>query len=237
LAESLPGSWVGWAEYAFRPVVGGYGVLNSQQGRRRLFEELMRRLPCDAIIETGTYKATTTLYFAGFAPKVISIESADRYYTYSRLRTRHLPAIEVLKGESADLLPGVLARPELAGKNVFLYLDAHWGGIIPLAAEIRAIARFGGKSLFLIDDFEVPGDRGYRFDAYGGTENLTLDYLDRIDLPAKLSVFFPKLPSAQETGFLQGYCVGTTCPDVAAMLAGVDLLESREARLSRLAAV
>ncbi|MEJ1969760.1 MAG: hypothetical protein WDN03_14165 [Rhizomicrobium sp.] len=235
LLDILPGALVGWAEYTFRPAVGGYGILNGQTGRRRLFEELTKRFACDAIVETGAYKATTTLYFARFAAKVVTIESASRYFTYSKLRTARVKTIEVLRGESQNVLPAVLRRPELTGKNIFLYLDAHWGGVLPLAAEIRAIAAFDGRSMFLIDDFEVPGDAGYRFDAYGGTESLNLDYLGRIDLDRPLFVYFPRLPSGQETGFLQGYCVGTTCPDVAVLLDGIDMLESSNRRLQRLA--
>jgi hypothetical protein len=237
----LPGSWVGWIEYKFRPSVGGFGVLNGQEGRRILFEDLMRRFACDIIVETGTYKAESTLYFSKFAKKVISIENSSRYYTYSTLRTARTENIEILYGQSQKILPELLRRTDLLGQRLFFYLDAHWRGPIPLRYEIKAIDEQTTDNLFMIDDFEVPGDGGYWFADYGGDEQLNLRVLKGVGLDRELFVFFPTLLSDHETvcgsvGRRIGYCVGTTSRDVALILKDFAALEAEGKRLSRIAA-
>lgn len=236
ILEMLPGPWLGWAEYYFRPSVGGYGVLNGQEGRRALFEHTIKEFACDAIIETGTYKASTTLYFSQFADTVISLESSSRYFTYARLRTANVKNIEILRGRSQDLLPGILGRPALRGKRIFFYLDAHGDGKMPLEYELRTIAELTKENLIMIDDFEVPGDSGYRFENYGGTERLSLSYLKRLDLRRDLFVFLPTLSSVQETGFRQGYCLATNSSDVASILLRNKSLETEGNRMTRMAA-
>jgi|SRR5579872_4397549 len=234
ILELLPGAWVGWAEYHFRPSIGGYGILNGQEGRRALFEDIIEQFQCDAIIETGTYKASTTLYFSQFAETVISLESSSRYFTYARLRTVNVKNIEILRGFSEELLPKILRRPDLREKRIFFYLDAHWGGTLPLRRELTAIAELTRDNLIMIDDFEIPGDSGYRFDDYGGTDRLDLSYLRRLDLGRDLFVFFPTIASAEETGFRQGYCLATNSSDVASLLRRNKSVEPAEIRLARI---
>ena len=234
ILERFPGPWLGWAEFHFRPSVGGYGILNGQEGRQALFEDIIKQFACDAIIETGTYKASTTLYFSRFADTVISIESSSRYFTYASLRTANVKNIEILRGLSEELLPGVLGRPALRGKRIFFYLDAHGNGKLPLSRELGAISELTGDNLIMIDDFEIPGDCGYRFDDYGGADRLSLDYLRRVDLHRDLFVFFPTLASAEETGFPQGYCLATNSSDVASLLRRTKSVEPAEDRLARI---
>ena len=55
-------------------------------------------------------------------------------------------------------------------------------------------------------DFEVPGDEGYGFDDYGFRRSLSMSCFGKVFRELELSVYFPVLPSMQETGARSG-CV------------------------------
>lgn len=56
----------------------------------------------------------------------------------------------------------------------------------------------------MIDDFEVPGDSGYGFDSYGLDKSLTLDYVRPSLSRHDLRIFYPSVPSGEETGKRRG---------------------------------
>jgi hypothetical protein len=50
----------------------------------------------------------------------------------------------------------------LRDSPLFFYLDAHWNEDLPLAEEIDLIFSRSPCAVVMIDDFEVPGDPGFR---------------------------------------------------------------------------
>lgn len=201
------------------------GPLNGQSGRKSLFEALVRDCAFDSVVETGTYHGTTTRYLAEQtkAP-VFTIERDPRCFGFATQALRTLSDVHVCLGDSARQLPGLLASLAQREARPFVYLDAHWGTDLPLAAELSLIFGALPRSVVAIDDFRVPGDSGYGFDDYG--PGATLDLATFAPLLAELGVtpFFPALPSAQESGKLRGVVILAGAAEQLRLLRGIALL-------------
>ena len=62
----------------------------------------------------------------------------------------------------------VIAPDHIKSKHdVFFYLDAHSEKNFPFFEEIDLICSYWYNSVVMVDDFQVPGDKGYIFDDYG----------------------------------------------------------------------
>ena len=96
---------------------------------------LVAALGPTSIVETGTYRGTTTTFFAASGLPVFTIEARARNYGYAKARLRHLENVRLIHGDSRtallELLQSANALPE-AGIP-FVYLDAHWKEDLPLA--------------------------------------------------------------------------------------------------------
>ncbi len=88
----------------------------------------------------------------------------------------------------------------------FFYLDAHWDDNVPLRSEIDLIALYWPEFVVMIDDFQVPGDKGYGYDNYGRNTILSLNYIRDLIVRNRLTAFFPQMASNDETGAKRG-CV------------------------------
>ena len=185
----------------------GYGPLNGQEGRQAAVSRMFQLVPFDLVLETGTYRGTTTEFLRGLteAP-IVTIEVVDRLAYYSRARLRHLPGIRVVLGDSATEIRRVIFRRGQDAHLPFCYLDAHWQTRLPLRWEVLEVLSAFPECCILIDDFQVPSDRGYRFDDYGPGFRLSADILDGIDLTG-VAWFWPTVPSAEETGRRRGWVV------------------------------
>lgn len=201
------------------------GPLNGQNGRRSLFEAIFRECAFDSVLETGTYHGTTTRYLAERtkAP-VFTIERDPRCFGFAAQALRSLADVHVCLGDSARQLPGLLASLAERQARPFVYLDAHWGVDLPLAAELSLIFGALRHSVVAVDDFRVPGDPGYGFDDYG--PGATLDLATFAPLLADLGVtpFFPVLPSSQESGKQRGVVVLAGAAEELRLLRRVALL-------------
>jgi hypothetical protein len=187
----------------YRPRSYPASPFNAQAFRQRLFEQIVQRIPFGAIVETGTFRGDTTKYLHDTTGlPVYSVELSPRHYGYARYRFFGHRRISVAQGDSRSFLQRLVQRPELAQRRLFFYLDAHWYSDLPLREEVEIIFTHWPAAVVLIDDFQVPGDAGYRFDDYGEGKVLSLEYLARPDL----SAFFPAEPSAKESGARRG-CV------------------------------
>ena len=89
---------------------------------------------------------------------------------------------------------------------LFIYLDAHWYEDLPLEEEIEIICSSFKDYVIMVDDFEVPGDRGYGYDDYGKSKSLTLKQFSRVFKRHDLVALFPSVPSSEESGYKRG-CV------------------------------
>ena len=196
---------------------------NGQKKRQELFCAIVDRLPPAAIVETGTFRGCTTEFMSRIAACPIhTVEQHPRYYGYSRARLWKrgnvhgywMDTLAFLRTKAGELLDP-MAR-------TFFYLDAHWESFLPLRDELELIFGRFRRAVIMIDDFKVPDDPGYRFDAYGPEQTLDLDYVRASRLPA-LGVYFPSAPAADETGFKRGACVLALKEDAEAIRAMDDL--------------
>lgn len=211
---------VGRREYLRHPDWrdGWGGVFNGQEFRQRIFAEVAACVPFAAIVETGTYRGTTTEYFRRLTRVPIhSFEAHPRHYGYACARLRGLSGIHVYRGDSRAGLARLAEAGVLADGPVFFYLDAHGFGELPLVGEVALAFRHWPRAVVMIDDFAVPDDPGYAFDDFGGGQALTLAYLERCAvLPA--GIWFPSCPAAAETGARRGCVVLAGDADVVRML-------------------
>jgi hypothetical protein len=179
------------------------GPMNGQEFRRAIVRSLAREIAFDRVIETGTYRGSSTEFLRDvFGVPVETVEGDPRLYTYSRNRLAFDPAVTVTLGDSRDFLREIAGRGDV--KMPFIYLDAHWEEDLPLREELEIIEPAWDRAVVMIDDFAVPGDDGYTFDDYGPGRALTLDYLPPMP---DWSLRFPAAPSSAETGARRGCCI------------------------------
>jgi hypothetical protein len=161
-----------------------------------------------AIVETGTHLGTTTEFMAQTGLPVYTIEADPRSYGFACTRFWRTPNITLLYGDSRaglrKLLDGSLR--EMSHRTLFFYLDAHWNADLPLAEELEIVFSRCPAAIVMIDDFEVPFDRGYAYDDYGPGRALTASYIAPIVSRYQLQTFGPSTPSVAESGLRRG-CV------------------------------
>jgi hypothetical protein len=214
-------------EYAFKPELRDPfgGPFNGQRGRQAIFNEIVRLLDVKGVIETGTFRGTTTEFMAqqDGAP-IWTVEARPRYYYYAVMRLRRFSQVHISLGDSRTFLKRLVTSNEVPKSRAFFYLDAHWYDDLPLKDEIEIITRHWSNFAIMIDDFEVPGDAGYKFDDYGNGKRLALSYLGPLSTLG-LQAFFPRIASGDETGMLRGSVVLTDA-DGAYSLAGASTLRA-----------
>jgi hypothetical protein len=206
----LGDSLVGSIDYLRFPKlrVGCGGPFNGQCARQELFQELIAKTAPAIIIETGTFRGTTTEFMAETGIPIYSVEGLPRYYGFSRARLWRKGNVHLYLGDSravlrylfADRLRSVCERP------VFAYLDAHWNADLPLREELEIIFDHCPAAVVMIDDFQVPDDSGYQYDDYGPGKSLSPAYIDPVLSKYCLEAHYPSTPSSKETGVKRG-CV------------------------------
>ena len=189
-----------------------------------MFLEIIRAGGVTAIVETGTYRGTTTAFMAQNCEcPVFTVEAQPRFMHYAKLNLRSLASVHFSLGDSRKFLRDLAADPLVPKQCVFFYLDAHWEKDLPLLEEIEAICTHWGEPIIMVDDFEVPDDPGYAFDDYGEGTRLCLSLLEPL-LGFKLVPFFPAARSEQETGRRRGCVVLAQQGHAAERLASVSSL-------------
>jgi hypothetical protein len=197
----------GAMEFLFRPKTreSWGGPFNGQALRLSQVREIFGAIKPDVVIETGTYRATSTIALADLSRSpVFTIESSRRYWGYSRMRLLLRKQITLLKGDSRDHIARLGAQLSPVKQVPFFYLDAHWEDDLPLARELELIYSFSWDAVVMIDDFKVEGDDGYTYDDYGPGKVLDMNYLRPAVADHQLDVFFPSAPSTLETGMKRG---------------------------------
>ncbi|MGH9878161.1 MAG: hypothetical protein ACRD5H_11020 [Nitrososphaerales archaeon] len=183
------------------------GPFNGQKFRRRIVFDLLFAFPIKAVVETGTFRGTTTALFAATSLPVYSAEIHPRYFSYAKTRflfNRH--NVHLYHGDSRSFLRYLSGDSRIPKEDVFFYLDAHWGNDSPLRDELEIIFSKWERPIVMVDDFQVP-DSGYGFDDYGPGKALNLDYIDPVVSTHNISVFFPSVDSPKETGGRRGSVV------------------------------
>ncbi|GAA1460729.1 class I SAM-dependent methyltransferase [Williamsia maris] len=187
------------------------GPLNGQHHRREMVREIAREFRPAHVVETGTYRGTSTEFFSAvFGVPIDTAEASERYYEYSARRLAGDNAITVHRGDSRGFLSRLASRAD-NDRPTFFYLDAHWNDDLPLAEELQIISSTWRRSIVMIDDFQVPDDPGYAYDDYGSGKALVPSYL-----PGAVDAWsrrYPSAPSGEETGARRGSCLLFT-PDI-----------------------
>lgn len=186
------------------------GPFNGQERRIEAICEIFARVPFRSIVETGTYRATTTLFLRGLTDAPIAtIEAQSRYFHYARKRLRGTPNVTAIRGDSVAVLPLLAIEPPWNHGPTFFYLDAHWLDSLPLVGELEAIRTGWSDYAALVDDFRVPGDPGYGYDDYGPGAVLQPEIL--VPLASNnVAIYWPTAPSTTETGARRGWVVLAT---------------------------
>jgi hypothetical protein len=124
-------------------------------------QKLALALQADAAIshfvETGTLSGTTTDWAARHFDTATTVEAHRPLFDAALRRFAARSNVEVIFGNSADVLPGILSS--LHAPALF-WLDAHWSGEgtggeeneCPLLAEIDAILGHRTDHILLVDD-------------------------------------------------------------------------------------
>jgi len=102
-----------------------------------------------------------------------------------------------------------ISNKNISNKRVFIYLDAHCHDDLPLKQEIETICKTWKEFVIMIDDFQVPGDKGYGYDSYAGNQTLSISNFLPVFLQNGLTPFFPALSSGGETGAKRGNVILT----------------------------
>lgn len=192
-------------------LTGGFGgPFNGQRQRVAAVNAIVRALPFAAVVETGTFRAQTTLYLRRITDvPIATVEVNPRYFEYSRRRLAGVPAVSTYLGSSPAILERLGALPSWTAGPTLFYLDAHWLHDLPLLDELRVIVRCWRDFCAVIDDFRVPDDEAYLYDDYGPGKQLSLPLLDSSALDS-LRVFWPEAHSSTETGARRGWVVLAT---------------------------
>lgn len=137
-------------------------------------KRIVSRFDINCVIETGTWKAISTRFFATIVPEVHSIEIVEAMHLEGLKNTRDFQNILLYCGSSNNVLGDLL--PTLSHKKILFYLDAHWQNYWPLLDEIRIIGSvIPDKAIIVIDDFQVP-HRDFQYDSYHNQAN-NLSYI------------------------------------------------------------
>jgi hypothetical protein len=191
-----------WAEHE---QAGGFGF-NGDALRVAVVNEVFKATGCSVFLETGTFRAATTLLAARMLGcPVYTSELNRKYWLLAAARCAPFPRVHPRRADSREFLKA-MARELPPSAVPFIYLDAHWYEDLPLQAEIDIVFGAWRRFVLLIDDFQVPGKPGFGFDTYAG-QPLSLDTvrfpLERLDAPS--DIFFPAYASDEETGARRGY--------------------------------
>jgi len=180
-----------------------------------MVQAFIRALPLHSIVETGTYRGTTTAYLAAVtALPIYTVEADRRNQGFSFAMLRQCNNVRRYSGDSRQLLRRLAATPGFPDKTVLFYLDAHGNGELPLAEEIDIIFSHWRRAVVVIDDFQVPDDEGYGYDNYGPGKALNRDYIEPAIRAFGLRTFFPSVTSKSETGAKRGSVTLAADPDL-----------------------
>jgi hypothetical protein len=136
--------------------------------KERTVAEYARRFGTRVFVETGTFRGDMLFHLRRRFRRLYSVELDPALHAAAVRRFARLPHVTLLRGDSADVLPAVLA--ELREPALF-WLDAHYSGGVtaraavdtPIVQELeRIFAHPVRDHVILVDDaHEFVGANGY----------------------------------------------------------------------------
>jgi hypothetical protein len=139
----------------------------STRRKRATIRRYARRFGTPVLVETGTYRGTTVRAMRRHFARIYSIELDDDLYERARRRFAADPHVEILHGDSGDLLPSLVERID---EPCLFWLDGHFSDwetargatASPLRRELDAVLRRRHDDVVLIDDARsLTGSDGY----------------------------------------------------------------------------
>ena len=199
-------------------------AMNGMTSRLEATRQIIFGVGIERIVETGTFRGTTTEWFAQFGLPVETVEITPRHHAFSVARLAGYKNVDVILNSSVSFLKDRIAQKRVAPDTAQLfYLDSHWKDNFPLREELQLIFNCYTNAVVLIDDFEVADDSGYAYDNYGPDKAATLSYVKSSNLPA-LEVFYPATPAKKETGARCGWVVFCSNAVTSQKLSQISLL-------------
>ena len=110
------------------------------------------------LIETGTFRGDTAMALRRDLDRIVSVELSPQLHARALRRARGASNVELVQGNSAEVLPGILAT---LSEPALFWLDAHYSGgvtalgdkISPISAELDAVLGHPvRRHVVLIDD-------------------------------------------------------------------------------------
>jgi len=136
-------------------------------------------------VETGLWFGKQLEISARFFDRVVGIELNDHWFRHCQKRMADRPHVELLHGDTRDLLPVVSDR--FADEPVVVKLDAHWCKTdppiplvdLPVWTELDTLAGRDQPDIVAVDDVHVFGRPGASatVPGYEGWEDVTFDNL------------------------------------------------------------
>ena len=199
-------------------------AMNGMTSRLEATRQIIFAANIERIVETGTFRGTTTEWFAQFGLPVESVEIAPRHHAFSVARLSKFKNVEIVLDSSIAFLKSRIVRGRVAPDAPQLfYLDAHWKNHFPLREELELIFNYYTNAIVLVDDFNVADDPDYAYDNYGPDKAATLEYVKASNVPS-LAVFYPSTSAKQETGARCGWVVLSSNASTSQILSKITLL-------------
>jgi len=141
------------------------------------------------IIETGTYWGEgikdylSTKYF----DKIYSIEISNKYFLLNKEQFKNNSNVEILEGDSSEVLTELISNKKLEENPILFYLDAHFSGGdtgganicngCPVLKELESISKRNVKGdIIFIDDMRLMGKAS--FSGMQGCNKYPLTFFD-----------------------------------------------------------
>ena len=207
-----------------------WGALNGQTVRQKAYKDIIGRISFRAIVETGTYRGTTSDYFATTSGlPVYTVEVHPRCYGYSMERFAKDTRVHAYQGDSPKFLRELAEDTNVPKSNVFFYLDAHVQDSskyhkAPLLEELEIIFENWKEAVVMVDDFQVPGS-DYGFDDWGSGKTLNVEIIHALK-PFGVTAFFPSVPAMQDTGAKRGWVVVCREQRITKILEGIENIKA-----------
>jgi hypothetical protein len=147
----------------------GYTAFNYAPELMTVFAILRNDYQIETVVETGTYRGSSTRLFSVLFDKVRTIDISQGYYDVSKDWLKDSTNVQCHLGSSEVVLKSLL--PTLQNQSVLFYLDAHWNDHWPLLQELEEISKtHHNNCIIVIDDFKVPDRNDIPYDYYGSHE-------------------------------------------------------------------
>ncbi len=146
-------------------------------------------------IETGARRGVTLKYVAeGYKNlKLFSCEPDQEFFAIAETKLKGYNNCKIFNEKSQNFIPKILDIYDLNENLSFFFLDAHGKGFEwPLRQEIEQITHRLKKAIILIDDFKVPNNPQFTYDAYDDQECKMSFIKDKLYTMRDYELIYPK---------------------------------------------